>query len=68
MLVAFEQRRCVLPAACLCNVLPRRFFYSTTEISANAENLQAAITRQGPDNFGTRVYWDTKPAAAQTCS
>ena len=54
------------PAA-LVTYIPRRFFYSQTEISANSENLQAAIDRQGPDNFATRVYWDTKPTAAPTC-
>lgn len=47
--------------------VPRRLFYSTTEISANTENVEAAIARQGPDNFTTRVYWDTKPTAAPTC-
>ena len=51
----------------LVNYIPRRLLYSTTEISANSENVQAAIARQGPDNFGTRVYWDTKPTAAPTC-
>ena len=54
------------PAA-VVQFIPRRFFYSTTELSANSENVQAAIARQGPDNFGTRVYWDTKPEAAPTC-
>ena len=54
------------PAA-IVNYIPRRFYYSTTEISANSENLAAAVARQGPDNFGTRVYWDTKPTAAATC-
>lgn len=54
------------PAA-IVNYIPRRFYYSTTEISANSENLNAAIARQGPDNFGTRVYFDTKPTAAPTC-
>ena len=29
--------------------------------------VAAAIARQGPDNFGTRVYFDTKPTAAPTC-
>ena len=55
------------PAA-IVNYIPRRFYYSTTETSANSENLEAAIARQGPDNFGTRMYWDTKPTAAPTCS
>jgi len=54
------------PAA-IVNYIPRRFYYSTTEVSANSDNLAAAIARQGPDNFGTRVYWDTKPTAAPTC-
>ena len=54
------------PAA-LTTYIPRRFMYSTTEISANSENLQAAVARQGPDNFATRVYFDTKPTAAPTC-
>ena len=51
----------------LVNYIPRRLLYSTTEISANSENVQAAIARQGADNFGTRVYWDTKPTSALTC-
>lgn len=55
------------PAA-IVNFIPRRFFYSTREASVNAESMQAAIARQGPDNFGTRVYWDTNPDAAPTCT
>lgn len=47
--------------------IPRRYYYSTTEASVNATNLNAAIARQGADDFGTRVYWDTKPTAAPTC-
>ena len=54
------------PAA-IVNYIPRRFYYSTTELSANRDNVNAAIARQGADNFGTRVYWDTKPTAAPTC-
>jgi hypothetical protein len=46
--------------------VPRRFFYSTTEASSNATNLQSAIARQGADDFKTRVYWDKAPAAAPT--
>lgn len=58
----------VLPGpAAVVQYIPRRFYYSTTEISANSDNVEAAIARQGPDNFGTRVYWDTKPEAAPTC-
>jgi hypothetical protein len=47
--------------------IPRRYYYSTTEASVNANNLNAAIARQGADNFATRVYWDTKPTNAPTC-
>jgi hypothetical protein len=47
--------------------VPRRFFYSITEASVNETNLNAAIARQGPDDFGTRVYWDSQPANAPTC-
>lgn len=48
--------------------VPRRFKYSTTEVAANPDNLAEAIARQGPDTFGSRMYWDTKPTAAPTCS
>lgn len=47
--------------------IPRRFYYATTEALVNGANLQAAIARQGPDNFGTRIYWDSNPAGAPTC-
>ena len=50
------------------NFIPRRFKYSTTEVAANPDNLAAAVARQGPDTFGSRVYWDTTPTAAPTCS
>jgi hypothetical protein len=55
------------PAA-IVNYIPRRFFYSTREASVNATSMQEAISRQGPDNFGTRVYWDSNPGAAPTCA
>ena len=66
-----EWRRTCIPAiapgpAAVVNFVPRRFYYSTTEYSVNATNLQAAITRQGPDNFATHVWWDV-PASAPTC-
>ena len=47
--------------------VPRRYYYATTEALVNGDNLRAAIARQGPDNFGTRIYWDSKPANAPTC-
>jgi hypothetical protein len=46
--------------------IPRRLMYSTTEVSVNATNLQAAITAQGADAFESRMYWDTTPTAAPT--
>jgi hypothetical protein len=55
------------PAA-VVNYIPRRLKYSTTETTANPDNLAAAIARQGADIFGTRMYWDTKPTAAPTSS
>jgi hypothetical protein len=55
------------PAA-IVNYIPRRFFYSTREASVNATSMQAAIARQGADDFGTRVYWDSNPGAAPTCA
>jgi len=55
------------PAA-IVNYVPRRFYYPTTEYSLNATNLAAAVARQGPDNFATRIYWDSKPTAAPTCT
>jgi len=46
-------------------VIPRRipyYGYGTTNIGVleNWENYQAAIQRQGPDNYLTRVWWDTE--------
>jgi len=68
-----EWRRTCQPAnvvpgpAAIVPYVPRRFYYSTTEALVNADNLNAAIARQGPDNFGTRIYWDSKPENAPTC-
>ena len=67
-----EWRRTCVPStavagpAAIINYIPRRYEYSTTELSTNAANVDAAIARQGPDNFATRVYWDTAPTAAPT--
>jgi hypothetical protein len=46
--------------------IPRRLMYSTTEVSVNAVNLDAAIAAQGADAFETRMYWDTAPTVAPT--
>lgn len=46
--------------------VPRRFMYSPTEVSVNGVQLSAAINRQGPDAFTTRMYWDKAASAAPT--
>ncbi|KAA1243024.1 SusD/RagB family nutrient-binding outer membrane lipoprotein [Aquimarina sp. RZ0] len=38
--------------------IPRRLRYYEREITRNAENYQDALTRQGPDEFTTRMWWD----------
>ena len=38
--------------------IPRRLIYPPGEESTNAENFAAAIARQGPNEFTTRVWWD----------
>jgi len=35
-----------------------RLTYMNSEISVNSENVNEAITRQGPDNLATKVWWD----------
>ena len=37
----------------------RRLSYPDAEFAVNNENIQAAISRQGPDDLDTRVWWDT---------
>lgn len=38
----------------------RRLTYPDTEYSINSGNLQEAVSRQGPDNISTRIWWDVK--------
>ncbi len=38
--------------------IPRRWPYPSNELSVNAKNLAAAIARQGPDLYSTRMWWD----------
>ena len=67
-----EWRRTCVPEtikpgpAAIINTVPRRYQYSIREHSVNFANVEAAIARQGPDEFTTRVYWDTAPQAAPT--
>lgn len=69
----FEWRRTCQPStivpgpATVVNYIPRRFYYSQTEVSVNGANVDAAVALQGTDNFGTRVWWD-KPASSLTCA
>jgi hypothetical protein len=37
---------------------PRRIRYPDDEAVLNAENYNAAISRQGSDNFISNVWWD----------
>jgi hypothetical protein len=67
-----EWRRTCVPAtvkpgpAAVINTVPRRYQYSTREHSVNATNVDAAVARQGADEFTTRMYWDSNPSAAPT--
>jgi len=48
------------------NTVPRRYEYSIREASVNSANMDAAVARQGADDFTTRMYWDSAPTAAPT--
>ena len=50
----------------LINTVPRRYQYSIREYSVNGANVEAAVARQGPDEFTTRMWWDTEPDEAPT--
>ncbi len=40
--------------------IPRRFTYSTTEVSANSDNYKAAVSRlSGGDKMTSRIWWDS---------
>ncbi len=40
------------------NTFIRRLTYPTSELSVNTNNVNEAISRQGPDMLSTRVWWD----------
>jgi hypothetical protein len=67
----FEWRRTCVPNTIVpgpqatLSYVPRRLEYPTTEATANGTSLKAAIAAQGPDDLGTRVWWDR--AGAPTC-
>lgn len=39
------------------NRIPVRYLYPSNEQVFNPENLQSAISRQGPDNINTTIWW-----------
>jgi hypothetical protein len=67
-----EWRRTCVPESvrpgpnAILSTVPRRFQYSTTELATNADNVNAAIARQGADALTTRVWWDKSPGNAPT--
>lgn len=46
------------PANVNGNRIPVRFIYPGFEFSLNKENVEAAVTRQGPNDLNTKVWWD----------
>ena len=38
--------------------IPRRILYPSNELTVNAEQLEAAIARQGANTYLTRIWWD----------
>ena len=67
-----EWRRTCVPATvkpgpdAIIGTVPRRYLYSITDHAVNSANVDAAVARQGPDDFTTRMYWDSKPELAPT--
>ncbi len=67
-----EWRRTCVPStvrpgsAAVINTVPRRYQYSVRERLVNLANVEAAVGRQGPDDFTSRMYWDSNPTAAPT--
>ena len=67
-----EWRRTCIPVTvvpgpdAIIPTVPRRYMYSTREHSVNSANLDAAVARQGADEFTSRMYWDSNPTAAPT--
>ncbi|NMM50371.1 SusD/RagB family nutrient-binding outer membrane lipoprotein [Marinigracilibium pacificum] len=53
----------LLPAPAALNnsgEIPRRQGYPSSESQNNAANYEAAVSRQGPDDLDTSVWWDTE--------
>ncbi len=47
----------------IISTVPRRFEYSVNEYSVNADQVAAAVQRQGADGFTTTMWWDKVTAA-----
>lgn len=47
------------PAQDITSNFIRRLTYPSQEIAVNVDNINAAISRQGPDVLDTRIWWDT---------
>ena len=68
----FEWRRTCQPSTikpgpqAIQATIPRRLRYSPNEYLVNGDNLQAAIARQGRDEFDTRTWWDVNTTQAPT--
>ncbi len=66
-----EWRRTCVPStvrpgpAAIINTVPRRLQYASSEYLVNEEQVEAAIARQGEDEFTTNIWWDN-PTAAPT--
>ncbi len=48
----------VFPGNRTGGTIPRRLNYRQAEAVANPENYRAAVSRQGPDELTTRMWWD----------
>ncbi|SFD16406.1 SusD/RagB family nutrient-binding outer membrane lipoprotein [Spirosoma endophyticum] len=46
------------PGKTIAGAFIRRLTYPLSEKSVNADNYNAAVTRQGADDLDTRVFWD----------
>jgi len=50
----FDYRRTGLPSF----IIPVRFMYPGNQQTLNKENYDAAVSRQGPDDINTKVWWE----------
>ena len=48
------------PQSAIAGDFIRRLTYHTSEYTNNLENINTAISRQGPDKLDTRVWWDVQ--------